>query len=139
MQGCKSVRKTMKDEENWIYRFDYGGYQEHVRSYQHSSAFEHGFSVDIENDVYVKDGYGAFSCNVDKKYKTIEDLKKEGNKLFLFQGFLKFGWEFVLGPAFPSSDGKINPNYVGLYCKNYLEMVQKRKRLEEEYNEIKTI
>lgn len=87
-----------------------------------------GFTIDRENSIYVREGFGAFRCNVDKKIKTIDDLRSyEENGTNPYSEILRLideeGYEFVLGPGAPN--GLLGD--LGLYCKNYKEIIEKEK------------
>ena len=83
-----------------------------------------GFTIDEENDVYVYPGYGAFASNMDGDIQTIEDLTR--NNAYRRKQMQEEGYEYILGPAAPTGSGYI-PDCHGLYCKNYLEIVEREK------------
>lgn len=94
------------------------------------------FQIDAENDVYFITGYGAFKNNIDMKVKSVEELKnfmdkKTKEKPYAYLSELEEkGYKFVIGPAFPKPNGAIGKNSVGLFCKNYLEMIEKEQQNE---------
>ena len=90
---------------------------------------EAGFKIDRENDIYVREGFGAFKTNVNKKIQTIEDLRnytdeKSGTNPYaeIVRLIDEEGYEFVLGPGSPNGLG-----CPGLYCKNYKEIIEREK------------
>ena len=92
------------------------------------------YDIDKENDVYVLNGYGAFKTNIDDKVEKIADLKKfkdaktKNNPYQDILDLIEEGYDLIVGPAFPNADGSISKTKVGIYCKNYLEMVEKLKQ-----------
>lgn len=88
-----------------------------------------GFTIDRENAIYVREGFGAFYSNVNEKIQSIDDLRSYTDKLLRTNPYSEIvrlideeGYEFVLGPGSP--DGLGLP---GLYCKNYKEIIEKEK------------
>lgn len=97
----------------------------------HNSALNMGFKVDNVLDVYILDNFGVFLQNIPVEIKNINDLLSytliDGTFLYkYYEKYIDKGFNFVIGPAFPSLDGKnISNVYSGLYCKNYLEIIKK--------------
>jgi len=88
-----------------------------------------GFTIDRENAIYVREGFGAFHSNVDERIQSIDDLRSYTDKFWGTNPYSEIvrlideeGYEFVLGPGSP--DGLGLP---GLYCKNYKEIIEKEK------------
>lgn len=88
-----------------------------------------GFTIDRENAIYVREGFGAFHSNVDERIQSIDDLRSYTDKFLGTNPYSENvrlideeGYEFVLGPGSP--DGLGLP---GLYCKNYKEIIEKEK------------
>lgn len=88
-----------------------------------------GFTIDRENAIYVREGFGAFHSNVDERIQSIDDLRSYTDKFLGTNPYSEIvrlideeGYEFVLGPGSP--DGLGLP---GLYCKNYKEIIEKEK------------
>lgn len=97
---------------------------------EHERMEEAGLVVDYENNVYVREGYGAYIKNVDQSIKSFEDLKKRSGVYgYLCSKYIndleRAGFECVIGPGAPSTDGKVYGN--GLYCRNYKELLNERK------------
>lgn len=87
-----------------------------------------GFTIDRENGIYVREGFGAFKSNVNEKIQSIDDLRSYTDKLLGTNPYSEIvrlideeGYEFVLGPGSPDGLG------LGLYCKNYKEIIEKEK------------
>ena len=99
----------------------------------HNSAFNMGFKVDNELDAYILESFGVFLQNIPAEIKNINDLLsytlKDGSLLYgYYKKYIDKGFNFAIGPAFPSMAGTdISNFYSGLYCKNYLEMIEKEK------------
>ena len=93
------------------------------------------FKVDAEYDVYVMKGYGAFIDNLDVKIEKIDDLKKftdkktKKNPYQWVIALIEEGYDIVVGGAFPSMNGSVKSNSVGLYCKNYKDIAEKENQL----------
>lgn len=88
-----------------------------------------GFTIDRENAIYVREGFGAFHSNVDERIQSIDDLRSYTDKFLGTNPYSEIvrlideeGYEFVLSPGSP--DGLGLP---GLYCKNYKEIIEKEK------------
>lgn len=88
-----------------------------------------GFTIDRENAIYVREGFGAFYSNVNEKIQSIDDLRSYTDKLLRTNPYSEIvrlideeGYEFVLGPGSPNDLG-----LPGLYCKNYKEIIEKEK------------
>ncbi len=87
-----------------------------------------GFSIDYENDVFVKKTYGAYMENIPQKITKIEDFNKYydhytgKNQYKEILDLIDIGYQFVIGPGAPLFNGKIYGN--GLYCKNYKEFIK---------------
>lgn len=99
---------------------------------ENESMINAGFTIDRENAIYVREGFGAFKSNVDKKIKTIDDLRSYTDKLVGKNPYSEIvrlideeGYEFVLGPGAPDSSGN-DLGLTGLYCKNYKEIIEKQ-------------
>lgn len=92
-----------------------------------------GFKRDLENDVMVLDGYGAFMQNLCSDVKCLQDLNRKDLKFSewdnCFYDLQEEGWQLVLGPGVPEKGATAETalQYFGLYCKNYLEIAQKEK------------
>jgi len=106
----------------------------------HDVAIKIGFKPDKKNNVYILEGFGALKCNIDASIKTIVDLKNYKDKTLKINPYLDVlplieqGYEFVIGPAFPDVNGRVCDSSVGLYCKNYLEIMEKEKQTENSVN-----
>ncbi|MCI9063119.1 MAG: hypothetical protein HFJ17_00700 [Clostridia bacterium] len=103
-----------------------------------------GFTIDRENGIYKKEGYGAYRSNIDAQIKNIDDLRTYYDEICggnPYEEIVRLmdeeGYEFVLGPAAPSISGKIDDSFIGVYCKNYLEIIERQKLKDEENKETK--
>jgi len=92
--------------------------------------FELGYTIDLENNVYVYKNLGAFKNNIDDNFNSIEELitysKTSKDKIYSnINDFINNGFEFVIGPPLPNYEYK----YIGkgLYCTNYLKDMKKNK------------
>lgn len=83
-----------------------------------------------EYDFYVSNVYGAWMGNIDYSIRNTNDLLDK-YQFDLDQGietpfveFIKKGYELIIGPGVPETDGKIHGN--GVYCKNWLELLENK-------------
>ena len=92
-----------------------------------------GFKVDNALDAYILEGFGIFLQNIPAEIENINNLLsytlKDGTILYGdYKKYIDKGFNFAIGPAFPSKAGTdISSVCSGLYCKNYLEMIEKEK------------
>lgn len=98
-----------------------------------------GFTIDRENGIYVREGFGAFRTNVDKGITSIDDLKNCYDELLgknpygeIIRLMDEEGYDFVLGPGAPVEKAVSGP---GLYCKNYKEILEKQKAAKLQKNQ----
>lgn len=89
-----------------------------------------GFKTERSHNVYVKTGYGALVRNIDARIQSLEDILTYKDELLGINPYedivqmIKTGkYVFKFGPAVPNRYGKIDNSYVGLYCKNFLNIV----------------
>lgn len=131
MKNFKSVAKNIKEEMFGFYDLDGIGHSLAVANDSHSAALEMGFELDVENDVYVLADFGAFVHNVSSNITSMQDIYEaydevlKCNPLHKIVELQKQGYEFDFGPSFPLRNGKRSEHFVGLYCTNYEDMVQK--------------
>lgn len=109
---------------------------------EHRRMKEAGFSIDEENYVYTREGYGAFKTNVDSSIKTIDDLRSYYDDILECNPYEEIislmdeeGYEFVLGPGAPDMNGN-DTGLPGLYCKNYKEIIERQKTEKREDREV---
>ena len=103
------------------------------RSIREIQMIHAGFRADHAYDVFVMDGYGAIITNVDP-VQSVSDLENCYNPIIrknpyldLLQEAKERGMKLVIGPGMPDSNGR-ETGFVGLYCSNYVEVVQKKKK-----------
>lgn len=108
---------------------------------ENSRMVKAGFIIDSENDVYVIPGYGAYRTNVENEIESIDDLRTYRDKFSKYNTYQeevelmdKEGYEFVLGPGAPASNGKVYGK--GLYCKNYKEIAEREKNKNNAHDDI---
>lgn len=83
-----------------------------------------GFKIDTINDCYIKEGYGAYMGTL--PINNTEELKEYLNMPY-YQNFISKGYHIVVGPpALNEQTHKISG--LGLYCKNYEEIIETKKR-----------
>ena len=93
-----------------------------------------GFKIERAHNVYVKTGYGALVRNLDARIEKIEDILTYKDELLGINPYadivemIKTGkYVFKFGPPAPNRHGKIDKSYIGLYCKNFLNIVHYEK------------
>lgn len=119
MKGCLSVK--LKKEREMM-----GNRPGYLKDISYSTALNLGYKVDEVNNVFVLNDFGAFIINVKFKINSFEDLKRvDKNQYKELLDLLNGGYEIVVGPAFPTMDGRLMDEHSGLYCKNYLEILEK--------------
>lgn len=105
-----------------------------IANNSHSSALKMGFQPDEFYDIYTLEGFGAFYFNVSSKIKRVEELKDVYDAELKYYPYIEIaklmskGYNFVLGPAFPMTNGQVSNYCVGLYCTNHTEMVEKENQ-----------
>ena len=105
-------------------------------NHSHKAAMLCGFSVDVGLDVYTYEDLGAFVVNIGSNINSISDLNNQYDEVLKCNPYhkiidmMKRGYKFWLGPAFPSSNGRVPQNCIGLFCENYREMAQQETNLE---------
>ena len=94
-----------------------------------------GISPYPEYNFYVSNNYGAWMGNIDSRICDLKDL------LDVYQidldtyvetpyiEFIEDGYELIIGPGVPETDGKIYGN--GVYCKNWLELLKNRVNISD--------
>ena len=83
-----------------------------------------GFEIDLENNIYIKKGFGAFIGNFKTSIKSFNDLNDYTSFHEHLNTILKKEGKLVIGPAAPNVYGLVS-NCVGLYCLNYKEILEK--------------
>ena len=128
MKNFKSIKTTKLSK---IIKNKYGELELRTTCSHFVATYLEKFSVDVKNDVYVKNGYGAFVQNVGVKIKSVEELKnffdKKTNKnpYQYILDMLEQGYDLIVGRSFPNDKGYNDENETGIYCRNYLEMIEK--------------
>ena len=92
------------------------------------------FKVDEAHNVYVKKKFGALVRNLDGRIQTVEDILTFRDEILGINPYediadmIRTGmYEFIIGPAAPSLNGLTYREYVGLYCKNYQQIVHLKR------------
>lgn len=137
MEGFISVAQTKFGK---ITRDMYGNLKIEKGCAHSVATFFQKLKIDKENDVYVDEHMGAVVGNVDVFVKSIDELEKYNDKKTKINPYQKYldmrdkGYNLVIGTPFPAEHGGAGRNQRGVYCKNYLEMVEKEKQTSSEYN-----
>lgn len=85
-----------------------------------------GFIVDLENDCYIKENYGAYMGTLPTTNKLIIQNYLQ---LQYYQNLINKGYKIILGPPAIDSTNYKSLEGTGLYCQNYEEFLEpKRKR-----------
>ena len=79
-----------------------------------SSMRKRGFLIDFDNECYIRKDFGAYIRDLNKSNFELEIQNYYGN-------YLDKDYKLLLGPAFKEDDNK-----VGLYCSNYLELLNRK-------------
>ena len=80
-----------------------------------------------EFDFYVSNEFGAWMGNTSFYVKTVEDLLNieqldlDTYEVTPFIKYINEGYDLVIGPGVPETDGKIHGN--GVYCKNWVDIL----------------
>ena len=85
-----------------------------------------------ELDIYVNPIYGAWMGNINTNItnplelldKSQHDLDRVTNIPFI--EFINEGYELVIGPAAPQTNGIVYGT--GVYCKNWMEIINKKEK-----------
>ena len=86
----------------------------------------------VEDDLYIKEGYGAFIMNLPERIKNMDhfhiydDFYKCDDYELLYYLEENEGYKFVIGPAAPNYEGKIIGS--GLYCCNYRDFLNQKNK-----------
>ncbi len=95
---------------------------------------EAGLIPDVNNDLFVREGYGAL-CFFCGDCSSLTEVIREAsifNNFYNFFDKLNDGYKFVIGPGI-----RVKKNFVGyklsagyaVYCSNYLEILNRSKQL----------
>ena len=131
MEGFISVTATKNGD---IERDQYGNLKIKDGCAHSVATYFYKLKVDKKNDVYIDSQLGAVVGNIDVDVKSIEELEKFKDKKTGFNPYQRFidmkneGYDLVVNMPFPHQHGGNGRTERGVYCKNYLDMIEKENQ-----------
>ncbi len=124
---CNTLSRNLSVHDNNYQYIDHDDFEKYRRWDFMRKA---GISPYPEFNFYVSNEFGAWMGNINSNIKNVVELL-ELNQIDLdtvkeipYIEFIEEGYELVIGPGVPETDGKIHGN--GVYCKNWFDILERQ-------------